>query len=147
MIQADLFELEDYDLGAGEGKTCSKCNEYLPLTKFSWHSGGNYLRPECKSCNNELSKVRDALRKQYGMPKEGYICPICLHDEKAVAGKGNTKNGAWVIDHCHDTDTFRGWLCHKCNRSLGGFDDDMEVLQRAIDYIKQHKENINESNT
>ena len=147
MIQADLFELEDYDLGAGEGKICSKCNEYLPLPKFSWHSGGNYLRPECKSCNNELSKIRDALRRQYGMPKEKYICPICLNDEKAVAGKGNTKNGAWVIDHCHDTDTFRGWLCHKCNRSLGGFDDDIEVLQRAIAYIKQHKEKLNESNT
>lgn len=147
MSQQDLFRLEDYDLGAGEGKVCSKCEEYLPLTRFSWHSGGNYLRPECKSCNNELSKVRDALRREYGMPKDGYICPICNHTEEAVAGKGNTKNGAWVIDHCHNTDTFRGWLCHKCNRSLGGFDDDEDVLQRAIDYIKNHKETLNETNS
>jgi len=146
MIQPDLFQLEDYDLG-GDSKVCSKCNEDLPLSSYSWHSGGNYLRPECKSCNNELSKVRDALRKQYGMPRGEYTCPICLNNEKAVAGKGNTKNGAWVIDHCHDTDTFRGWLCHKCNRSLGGFDDDIEVLQRAIDYLRQHKETLNETNT
>ena len=147
MSQWDLFELEDYDLGAGEGKVCSKCNQYLPLSRFSWHSGGNYLRPECKSCNNELSKVREALRREYGMPDKGYICPICNHTEEAVAGKGNTKNGAWVIDHCHITDTFRGWLCHKCNRSLGGFDDDEDMLGRAIDYLKKHKEILNETDT
>tara|TARA_R100001510_G_C7523268_1_gene117857 strand:- start:38 stop:481 length:444 start_codon:yes stop_codon:yes gene_type:complete len=147
MSQGDLFELEDYDLGAGEGKVCSKCNQYLPLSRFSWHSGGNYLRPECKSCNNELSKVREALRREYGMPDKGYICPICNHTEEAVAGKGNTKNGAWVIDHCHITDTFRGWLCHKCNRSLGGFDDDEDMLGRAIDYLKKHKEILNETDT
>jgi transposase-like protein len=147
LIQQDLFQLEDYDLGVSEGKTCSKCNQFLPLSKFSWHSGGNYLRPECKSCNNELSKVRNALREKYGMPQEGYVCPICLNDDKTVAGKGNTRNGAWVIDHCHNTNTFRGWLCHKCNRSLGGFDDSIEVLQRAIDYIRTHEESLNETNT
>ena len=145
-MQLEFFEEEDLceneDLGAGEGKVCTKCDTYLPLSKFGRHSGANFLRAECRSCNNEMKKVRDRLRQEYGMPKEGYICPICNGDAEAVKGKGNTKNGSWVIDHCHDTDTFRGWLCHKCNRALGGFDDDTEFLKRAIEYIEAHQRRI-----
>jgi hypothetical protein len=137
-MQLDLFPIEHEDLGAGEGKVCSKCDMYLPLSSFSLHSGGNYLRPECKACNNELQKIRIKLREEHGMPEEGYTCPICNGDESAVKGKGNTKNGSWVLDHCHHTETFRGWLCHKCNRALGGFDDDVDVLRRAILYVEKH---------
>ena len=140
-MQLELF-IEHEDLGAGEGKVCSKCNTYLPLTAFSPSSGANFLRPECRTCNNELTKVRNRLREEYGMPPEGYICPICNCDEGQVKGKGNTKNGSWVLDHCHETETFRGWLCHKCNRALGGFNDDIAVLDRAKDYINTHLKRI-----
>ena len=129
---------ENADLGAGEGKVCTKCNTYLPLSKFGIHSGANFLRAECKSCSTKLNKVRKALKKIHGMPPEGYICPICNGDAEHVKGRGNTKNGSWVLDHCHDTDTFRGWLCHKCNRALGGFDDDVDFLKRSIKYIEDH---------
>lgn len=140
-MQGLLFnEMEDNaDLGAGEGKECSKCKQYLPLSSFSMTSGGNYLRPECRKCNNELTKVREQLKLKYGMPDKDYVCPICNGDESMVKGRGNTKNGSWVIDHCHETDTFRGWLCHKCNRSLGGFDDCVHMLERAISYLRRHK--------
>lgn len=130
------FFIEHEDLGAGDGKVCSKCNQCLPLSAYSLHSGRPYLRPECKKCNLELSKVRQELREKHGNPPENYVCPICLNDEESVKGKGNTKNGSWVLDHCHETQIFRGWLCHKCNRSLGGFDDDIKTLQRAIDYLE-----------
>ena len=101
-MQLELF-IEHEDLGAGEGKVCSKCDTYLPLTAFSPSSGANFLRPECRTCNNELTKVRNRLREEYGMPPEGYICPICNCDEGQVKGKGNTKNGSWVLDHCHES--------------------------------------------
>lgn len=140
MEQISFLEDDHYDLGDGV-KECSKCKYVLPLQAFSRHSGGNYLRPECKKCNNELSKVRERLKQQYGMPESGHHCPICLNDEETVKGKGNTKNGSWVIDHCHETEEFRGWLCHKCNRSLGGFDDDIGTLERAIDYLRKANEN------
>ena len=135
MDQLPLFEDDHYDLG-DDSKFCSKCKKLLPLSNFSRTSGGNYLRPECKKCNNDLSKVRAALKEKHGMPVGEYTCPICLGTEEEVKGKGNTKNGAWVIDHCHETEAFRGWLCHKCNRSLGGFDDSVEILNRAISYLK-----------
>ena len=135
-MQIAMWEADDGDLGITEGKVCSKCSRFLLLAKFSPHSGGNYLRPECRECNAELTKVRNELRAIHGMPPDGYCCPICNKSEEEVKGKGNTRNGSWVLDHCHDTHTFRGWLCHKCNRSLGGFDDNEGILQKAIAYLK-----------
>tara|TARA_R100001443_G_C3362132_1_gene179252 strand:+ start:3820 stop:4260 length:441 start_codon:yes stop_codon:yes gene_type:complete len=146
MIQKELFEIELLHID-GETKTCSKCNERLPLTAFSVSSGANFLRPECKKCNNELTKVRNQLREKHGMPNSDYTCPVCERGETEVAGKGGQKNGAWVLDHCHDTSTFRGWLCHSCNRALGGFSDSVDILKKAIIYLEKHMEKINETNT
>jgi hypothetical protein len=131
--------IDDGELGSEDGKYCSKCKQFLPLSSFSPTSGGNYLRPECRACNKELTRVRTELRLKHGMPPEDYRCPVCGGNEEDVKGKGNTRNGSWVLDHCHDTDSFRGWLCHKCNRALGGFNDDISLLKNAIQYLKGTK--------
>ncbi len=133
--QLEFFEDDHSDLGNGE-RECSKCRNLLPLSFYSKSNGGNFLRAECKSCNNKLSKVRKVLYQKHGKAPEEYTCPICLGSEETVKGRGNTKNGSWVLDHCHETESFRGWLCHKCNRALGGFDDSPEMLGRAMTYLK-----------
>ena len=121
-----------------DGRVCNKCNIKKPITDFSYHSGSNYFRPECKQCNNELSKIRSALKKQYGVAPEDHSCPICGLKAEQVEGKGG-KAGAWVLDHCHETNTFRGWLCHTCNRALGCFGDDEDRLKKAIEYLRRHR--------
>jgi hypothetical protein len=138
LTQIDLdFLLNDSDeLGDKDGKKCSKCTKFLPLSSFNFASGGNYLRAECRKCNNEMAKIRASLRAEFGMPTAGYICPICKGSEEDVKGKGNTRNGSWVLDHCHESGDFRGWLCHKCNRALGGFDDNESTLNNAIKYLR-----------
>lgn len=117
-------------------KACNKCKVVKPRTEFSPSGGGKYLRPECKECARRLSAERVALRKQYGLPPDDYICPICLRKEDELFGIGGNA-GVWVVDHDHETNTFRGHLCHNCNRSIGNFNDDIERLQRAIDYLRQ----------
>ena len=136
---------DDSDIGVIEAKKCSKCKELLPLSRFAKCHGNTYLRPECRQCNSDATKVRNDIRKIHGMPTDGYICPICSGDEEEVGDI--SKRGSWVLDHCHKTSTFRGWLCHKCNRSLGGFNDSVDILKRAIIYLQEHKEKLNETDT
>ena len=120
-------------------KTCIKCNKELPLSCFLKRGGENYLRTECKECNNKLSKIRSNLRKKYGPPPVGYTCPICKRGEGECRGQGSKIASSWVVDHCHKTDSFRGWLCHKCNRGLGAFNDDVGTVQRVIKYLKRNQ--------
>ena len=136
IIQEELFNNEFLINPNVETKTCNKCLRILPVNCFCSHSGANYLRPECKKCNNELSTVRKSLNNITEKPSKDYICPICGSDEEQSKGKGNTKNGSWVLDHDHKTNKFRGWLCHKCNRALGAFNDDEQILLRAVKYLK-----------
>ena len=137
MTQLNLFDSVAQIKGAT--KVCNKCNKDLPLTDFSSHSGANYLRPECKKCNYKLSKIRLELKAKYGNPPNGYKCPVCSKTEEEVAGKGNNKNGAWVLDHCHKTDAFRGWLCHACNRGIGCFNDDAKIFKNVIKYLEKNE--------
>ena len=115
-------------------KTCSKCKLVLDNSEFSPSSGGKYLRPECRQCAKKLAKRREELKKEFGYPVNDYICPICLKNEEELKGTGGNAS-IWVVDHNHDTDEFRGHICHNCNRGLGVFQDDVERLQRAIKYL------------
>ena len=45
-----------------------------------------------------------------------------------------------VVDHCHTTGVVRKLLCHNCNRALGLFMDNPEVMRKAADYIEEHRE-------
>ena len=58
-------------------------------------------------------------------------CGIC---EKERLNKG--KDGL-VVDHCHNKGHVRGLLCVHCNTGLGQFKDNVELLHKAIEYLKE----------
>ena|SRR6266568_2675437 len=43
-----------------------------------------------------------------------------------------------VADHCHKTGRWRGPLCNLCNRGIGLFRDDPEVMRQAIVFLIKH---------
>jgi DNA-directed RNA polymerase subunit RPC12/RpoP len=62
---------------------------------------------------------------------QDYKCAICgIHEENT------TKRLA--VDHDHKTNRVRGYLCNNCNRGIGLLKDDVEVMQKAIDYLERH---------
>jgi hypothetical protein len=63
---------------------------------------------------------------------QDYKCAICGVLDVVAPG-----NGALAVDHCHETGRVRGLLCSICNTSLGGFRDDPELLQRAVNYLNR----------
>lgn len=41
------------------------------------------------------------------------------------------------LDHNHETGKFRGWLCPKCNLSLGYAQDSIQILQGLVSYLQK----------
>ena len=66
---------------------------------------------------------------------QGGVCGICRKPEAAKrAGKD-----LWLaVDHDHATGAVRGLLCSNCNRGIGCFGDNIETLEAAIVYVREH---------
>lgn len=62
--------------------------------------------------------------------EQDYKCYICGIDEK------ESRNEQLCVDHCHATGNVRKLLCHNCNCGLGHFQDDVELLKKAADYLQ-----------
>lgn len=141
-------------------KTCVVCkqmknlDEYHNLTKSK--DGKSY---RCKSCdkaararsrakspNTKLGYRRRKLQLKYGitledyeqmLKEQNYRCAICKTDNPAGRGVIRETKVSFAVDHCHTTMRVRGLLCNLCNRALGFFRDDPEIIRRAGEYLNQ----------
>ena len=98
--------------------------------------------PDVGACYPSVKAAIDGLVDARIIPDDDYKCPVCDRDIEEIGKYNQPRLQNWVLDHCHDTNTFRGWLCHKCNTGLGGFNDSLTITQNAVIYLVRHKENI-----
>jgi len=42
-----------------------------------------------------------------------------------------------VLDHCHETGQFRGWVCDPCNVTFGLVKEDVSTLRQVILYLQK----------
>lgn len=76
--------------------------------------------PKARSIKQQRrNERREALA---GRPKPD-SCEIC------------DRAGEIHFDHCHTTGQFRGWICERCNVTLGFADDDPALLRKLADYL------------
>ena len=59
------------------------------------------------------------------------VCKIC---KMGSTCKGKPERLS--VDHNHETGKVRGLLCRRCNRALGAFRDNPDVLRAAIEYLE-----------
>jgi hypothetical protein len=100
-------------------------------------------KPDAK----ERRKARN-LKYNYGESIEWYnekffkqrgLCAVCGKPETHV-DKRIGKVRALSVDHSHITGKNRDLLCGDCNRGIGLFHESIEVFEKAIQYLKKHKE-------
>lgn len=61
------------------------------------------------------------------------LCDICGTDTP----RGNFKK--FHIDHIEGTHIIRGMLCNNCNMGIGFLKHDIEILAKAVEYLKRFK--------
>jgi hypothetical protein len=125
-------------------KVCKTCKESKDIEAFAPNQFGKnnrvLRRPVCRECYAKKTKADPQLKRAFELSNprpligEQFHCPIC--DRRFIREHNNDV----VIDHSHADGSIRGWLCSSCNTSLGKFNDDPEVLQRAIDWITRERE-------
>ncbi len=92
-----------------------------------------------------------SLKKNYGITldqrqeisrKQGNRCAICkIHEmeyQERQIKRGGKQTKVLSVDHDHHTGKIRQLLCHNCNLGLGNFQDDLNLLTEAVEYLKKH---------
>lgn len=94
-----------------------------------------YAAAKTKYAATERGKEmkRTAMRaKRYGITREQMVA--LLEKSCAICGAASEH-----IDHNHATGKVRAALCGHCNKGLGYFRDNPEVLVAAAQYVKEHQ--------
>jgi len=114
--------------------TCTKCkvskpetSEFFPLHNKKINGFDSWCR-ECRSSyrsgvrrGNYRSMIPDQCLTE--MLENTNHCTICGSRERLV------------VDHDHKKNKIRGLLCNHCNRGLGHFRDDPDLLEFARIYL------------
>ncbi len=106
-------------------KTCLYCEQIKPETDFPKHNlYKDKLDTRCRDCIKKQSAIRSKLHKS--APPRPEVCECC--------GKKPRK---WCLDHNHNDDTFRGWICDRCNTGMGKLGDNLKGIMNAVRYLKK----------
>lgn len=96
-------------------------------------------RESARKNANPEKRRKNKLSSEYGMTPEqwqtmfeaqGCKCAICNATEPG------SKIG-WNTDHCHKSGRVRFILCAHCNRGLGAFKDNPEIMRKAADMLEE----------
>jgi hypothetical protein len=82
------------------------------------------LASNLKKYGITLAEYERLLKKQKG------VCAICKKPEY------DARQRRLSVDHDHETGRVRGLLCARCNRALGMFNDNPELLRSAARYLR-----------
>lgn len=153
-----------------KNRPCRGCHRILPITSYHQRQD-NRRPTYCKECESKDRKSNAEYYAEYRKShaekarnwrrrnKESYrkywtrrgwrmkgLDPdiidqyVATHDCCEICGKkGNGRS--LCVDHCHNTNQFRGLLCHSCNTALGLFRDKPELLMRAAEYLSTFRAN------
>ena len=118
-----------------KGKTYYEANKDRLLAYHKKYSKDNrkVLRENAKGriLFNKFGITKEEYNEMY--IKQGGVCAICKNPELST-------NRSLAVDHDHKTGKVRALLCGKCNKALGLFSDDVDLLNSASSYLRFYGE-------
>jgi hypothetical protein len=85
--------------------------------------------------NNKEQLNGKRLFRSYGITLDQYNELLLKQNGKCAICHGTNKGKLLAVDHDHKSDKIRGLLCTKCNTGLGLFNDKLELLEKAKEYL------------
>ena len=135
-----------------------KALQPCPVCKTTEHPKSDKKGHLCKPCavarstqwykDNPEKYFFNQIRAKYGISKNDYLtmldsqenrCAICDQEETAPSVYKKQETRRLALDHDHNTGQIRGFLCYRCNTTLGKVNDDVELLKSMINYLEEHK--------
>ena len=113
----------------------AKCKEWYEKNKLK-------ALAAAKQWAEDHPETRNAAVEKYNHKRRGLpipprprpdMCELCHCPETRRNKKGELFK--LCLDHCHETGGFRGWLCHRCNRTLGMVRDQQDLLINMAGYL------------
>ena len=136
-------------------KQCSCCKEVFygtktieeSLTAFmkNFASAGpssgmaDGLQSRCTNCNTRSRRALGITRREIEKMwlAQGGKCSICTKEISIVKGAPAAIHAH--VDHNDDTGAIRELLCGGCNRGIGSFRHDPQILRAAAEYCAKHE--------
>lgn len=112
-------------------KICPKCGLSKLESEFRYRQrseDNSSLRTytNCKSCEHKINTLLIKLKKENNHNRP-ILCDCCGKESKLH------------LDHCHKTNSFRGWLCNNCNVGISRLGDNIEGVVQALNYLLERR--------
>lgn len=95
-----------------------------------------------KRLENDLEGVRakqrsNEIRLRYGLTPSDFDEMVATQGNRcAICGNEPVDGKVLHIDHDHESGAVRGLLCGHCNRAIGLFRDNADVIEMAAAYLR-----------
>lgn len=118
-------------------ETVAKRTEYNKSEKAK-----DALKRYDQSDKGKVNSKKKHLRSKYNLTLVEYNNKLKQQDHKcAICGTDEVDlDRSLCVDHDHETNAVRDLLCNACNTGIGMFKEDITILQKAIAYLKKHKD-------
>ena len=130
----------------GKSRWCKVCGN----KKSKYYSSQPGAKAKTKAYNKIYNQsLQGILARRKGRLKGYYGITLTQYENMwgqqaglcAICGKPETFQNQYglvnlSVDHCHKTGKVRSLLCHKCNATIGMVDEDIDVLEKMIKYLK-----------
>jgi hypothetical protein len=115
--------------------TCVECGR-AAVKRWDQRNPGEQARRSSEWQRNNPARAKERHQrwrhKKEGIPPATRPAPDKCENCKRIFKSSHDRH----LDHDHITGKFRGWLCNRCNRGLGYFDDCIEGLLQAVSYLQ-----------